>query len=76
MSNSQGQAQKVIDNNQSIICEVISSAQSVIADLSANTDDRIQGGYILIEEVRVRRLISAVEALDRISLPTGHSPGV
>lgn len=70
MSDIKARATAILDHNASVIREVIASSESVVADLSGNADDRLRGGYILIEADRVRRLVAAVHALDSISLPT------
>ena len=69
MANPTVKAWEIIDGNTAIIREVIDAARCVDADLSGNTDSRIRGGYMMIEEARVRRLVKAVKALDSLSLP-------
>jgi hypothetical protein len=43
--------------------EVAAAAGSIEEDLSSNADNRIRGGYMLIEEARVRRLLGTLRAL-------------
>ncbi len=39
--------------------DLIAAALSIEADLSGNADSRLRGGYMLIEEARVRHLLTA-----------------
>ncbi len=49
--------------------EVAAAAGSIEADLSGNADSRIRGGYILIEEARVGRLLDTLRALRAVRDP-------
>lgn len=60
---------EMIDANMALIREVIASAEGIAADLSGNADNRIRGGFMLVEEARVRRLLKAVDGLNNIHLP-------
>ncbi len=39
--------------------DLVAAALSIEADLSGNADSRLRGGYMLIEEARVRHLLTA-----------------
>jgi hypothetical protein len=43
--------------------DVAAAAGAIDADLSGNADNRIRGGYMMIEEARVRRLLDTLRAL-------------
>ncbi len=53
---------------------VVQAAQGIEADLSGNADSRIRGGYMLVEEVRVRHMLHTLRHLRRIrALASGET---
>lgn len=54
-------------NEDKAMLEVIRAAESIAADLRGNADNRLRqtsgGGFIMVEEARVRLLLKAVDHL-------------
>lgn len=71
-----GEARMSAMDDLSALDDLVAAARSCAADLGGNADSRIRqtpgGGFIMIEEARVRWLLKAVAKVDR-SFPRKHS---